>query len=52
MVMEKVTLVARATKKILEALFKKKTADALFASIVNRRAVDSIEDKSFICLGN
>ena len=50
MVMEKVALVPRATKKILEAIFQK--TDALFASIVNRRAVDGIEDTSYIGVGN
>ena len=39
-------MVARAIKKSLEGIFKKKTTDALFASIVNRGAVDSIEDIS------
>ena len=52
MVMEKVNLVARATKKILEAIFKKKTTDSLFISIVNRGAVDSIDYTSFIGVGN
>ena len=41
MVMEKVTLVTRSIRKILEAIFQKNTTDVLFASIVNRRAVVS-----------
>lgn len=52
MVMEKVNLVARATKKILEAIFKKKTTDSLFVSIVNSGAVDIIDYTSFIGVGN
>lgn len=43
---------ARAIKKILEGIFKRKTADALFPSIVNRRTVDSIEDINSIAVGN
>ena len=44
-------VMARATKKILEAI-KKETTDALFASIVKGGVVDSIEDTSSINVGN
>lgn len=52
MVKEKVTLVARSVRKVLEAIVKKKTTDVLFASIVAKRAINSIKDTSFIAVGN
>ena len=52
MVMEKATLVARSIRKILEVIFKENRTDVLVASVVNRRAVDSIEDTGSIGVGN
>ena len=53
MVMDKVTLVARVTKKILEAIFKKrKTIAVLFLLKIIRKSLDGLEDTSSIDLGN
>ena len=53
MVKKKVTLLARATKKILEAISKKsKTIAVLFLLKIIRNSVDGLEDTSPIDLGN
>ena len=51
--MDKVTVVARATKRILEVIFKEnKTTVVLFLSKFIRKLVDGLEDTSSIDLGN
>ena len=51
--MDKVTVVARATKRILEVIFKEnKTTAVLFLSKFIRKLVDGLEDTSSIDLGN
>ena len=47
MVMDKVTLVTRATKKVLKAIFKEnKITNVLFLSKIIKKSVDGIEDKT------
>ena len=53
MVMDKITLAARAIKRILEVIFKDhKTAAVLYLSKFIRKSVDRLEGTSPIDLGN
>lgn len=53
MVMDKIILVTRATKKILKAIFKKnKITNVLFLSQIIKKSVDGLEDTSPINFDN